>query len=447
MNFLSRYKVMNKKITFPELIEAVAATTETSKRTSEMFLKELFAVVSEALVKGENVKIKNFGVFKLTEVGERKSVNVNTGEEMKIPSHTKVSFSPDKSLADAINMPFSSFEAVELSDNITEDDLIRMTSPDLPDENNTDISPIEEDVNGINKPKDTEEHIQTGVADVDKSEVTADSNETHGTEIEAATKMSESDAAEHDNVGMVAPCGVSEPLETAKEEARQNNAAEPYKENNEEKSVSSQGKSVQEEDSLDEIRRQLENRYVSPYKSALFFKGYFWGAVTMLLLSAVAFYSYYLYNEENKAYEEAVDFALRNQVPRVSEEIVKVEDNKAEIMMEPDSAAYEATNNLHTDDDEESEVSVRDVQKDVARYDTVSRSRYLTTMSREYYGDFRFWVYIYEENKSKIDNPNSIAPGTVVEIPLASKYGIDKNDRESIEKAKKMAVSILNEHK
>ena len=130
---------MNKKITFPELIEAVAATTETSKRTSEMFLKELFAVVSEALVKGENVKIKNFGVFKLTEVGERKSVNVNTGEEMKIPSHTKVSFSPDKSLADAINMPFSSFEAVELSDNITEDDLIRMTSPDLPDENNTDI--------------------------------------------------------------------------------------------------------------------------------------------------------------------------------------------------------------------------------------------------------------------------------------------------------------------
>ena len=49
---------MNKKITFPELIEAVAATTETSKRTSEMFLKELFAVVSEALVKGENVKIK-----------------------------------------------------------------------------------------------------------------------------------------------------------------------------------------------------------------------------------------------------------------------------------------------------------------------------------------------------------------------------------------------------
>ena len=49
---------MNKKITFPELIESVATTTEASKRTSEMFLKELFAVIADSLVKGENVKIK-----------------------------------------------------------------------------------------------------------------------------------------------------------------------------------------------------------------------------------------------------------------------------------------------------------------------------------------------------------------------------------------------------
>ena len=77
------------------------------------------------------------------------------------------------------------------------------------------------------------------------------------------------------------------------------------------------------------------------------------------------------------------------------------------------------------------------------RYDTVSRIRYLTTMSREYYGDFRFWVYIYEENKANIDNPNAIAPGTVVVIPAASKYGIDKDNPASVEKAKAKAVEIL----
>ena len=77
------------------------------------------------------------------------------------------------------------------------------------------------------------------------------------------------------------------------------------------------------------------------------------------------------------------------------------------------------------------------------RYDTVTRSRYLTTMSREYYGDFRFWVYIYEENKSKIKDPNAIAPGTAVVIPPAEKYGLDKDSKESIDRARAKAVAIL----
>ena len=137
---------MNKKITFPELIETVATATETSKRTSEVFLKELFAVISNSLVNGENVRIKNFGQFKLTEVGERKSVNVNTGEEMQIPSHTKVTFTPDKSLADAINMPFASFETVEISGNATEEELKMMSSADQLPEKATESLPQEEDV-------------------------------------------------------------------------------------------------------------------------------------------------------------------------------------------------------------------------------------------------------------------------------------------------------------
>ena len=135
---------MNKKITFPELIETVATATETSKRTSEVFLKELFAVISNSLVNGENVRIKNFGQFKLTEVGERKSVNINTGEEMQIPSHTKVTFTPDKSLADAINMPFASFETVEISGNATEEELKMMSSADQLPEKVTESLPQED---------------------------------------------------------------------------------------------------------------------------------------------------------------------------------------------------------------------------------------------------------------------------------------------------------------
>lgn len=114
---------MNRKITFPELIELVAAATNTSKRMSELFLKELFATVSQSLIDGESVRIKNLGQFKVEEVKARKSVSVNTGQEVEIPSHRRISFTPAQSLADTVNEPFAHFETVVLDDNITDDAL------------------------------------------------------------------------------------------------------------------------------------------------------------------------------------------------------------------------------------------------------------------------------------------------------------------------------------
>ena len=78
--------------------------------------------------------------------------------------------------------------------------------------------------------------------------------------------------------------------------------------------------------------------------------------------------------------------------------------------------------------------------------DKVTSKRYLTTMSREYYGNFNFWVYIYEENKSKLGNPNAIRPGTIVVIPPASKYGIDANNPQSVEIAKQKAIEIYSKY-
>lgn len=79
--------------------------------------------------------------------------------------------------------------------------------------------------------------------------------------------------------------------------------------------------------------------------------------------------------------------------------------------------------------------------------DTVTASRYLTTLSRKYFGDFRFWIYIYEENKAKIDNPDRITPGTVVVIPEKEKYGIDSSNPESIRKAELLIREYYNSHK
>lgn len=76
--------------------------------------------------------------------------------------------------------------------------------------------------------------------------------------------------------------------------------------------------------------------------------------------------------------------------------------------------------------------------------DTISAGHFLATMARKHYGSYVFWVYIYEENKDKIPDPDNVATGTVLVIPDASKYGIDAGSEESVKKAKAKATEIAN---
>jgi len=59
----------------------------------------------------------------------------------------------------------------------------------------------------------------------------------------------------------------------------------------------------------------------------------------------------------------------------------------------------------------------------------------LTLIALREYGHKAFWVYIYEENRNRISNPDLINPGMVIDIPPAEKYGIDKNNPEAVKKA------------
>ncbi|MCH5229556.1 MAG: HU family DNA-binding protein [Muribaculaceae bacterium] len=75
-------------------------------------------------------------------------------------------------------------------------------------------------------------------------------------------------------------------------------------------------------------------------------------------------------------------------------------------------------------------------------YDTVSTTRYLTTIAREHYGNFNFWPYIYLENESILGHPDRITPGTKVIVPPLSKYGVNPEDAEDIARAKQKGLEI-----
>lgn len=80
-------------------------------------------------------------------------------------------------------------------------------------------------------------------------------------------------------------------------------------------------------------------------------------------------------------------------------------------------------------------------------YDTVSTTRFLTTIAREHYGDFNFWPYIYLENESILGHPDRITPGTKVVVPELSKYGVDPKNPADVAAAKKKSMEIYSRFK
>lgn len=88
------------------------------KGESDNFVAAFFDVIAEAFKDEEQIKIKGLGTFKATMVKQRESVNVNTGERVVIDEHKKISFTPDKTMKDLINKPFSQFETVVIKDGV-----------------------------------------------------------------------------------------------------------------------------------------------------------------------------------------------------------------------------------------------------------------------------------------------------------------------------------------
>lgn len=132
---------MNEKINIQNLTDELAESYGINKKDAETFIKEFFSVIEEGLEKDKYVKIKGFGTFKLIDVDSRESINVNTGERFEIQGHTKVTFTPDNNIKEAINKPFSAFQTVVLADGVTidapEENLVDALSDDILDDDSS----------------------------------------------------------------------------------------------------------------------------------------------------------------------------------------------------------------------------------------------------------------------------------------------------------------------
>ena len=100
------------KISTQELAGVLVERWHIGKKEASQFVNELFFLIQKSLNEDKIVKVKGLGTFKIIDVDDRESVNVNTGDRVLIEGHGKITFTPDPLMKELVNKPFSQFETV-----------------------------------------------------------------------------------------------------------------------------------------------------------------------------------------------------------------------------------------------------------------------------------------------------------------------------------------------
>ena len=465
---------MNDKITFPRLSALLADKSGRSKRFSEDFLRDFFALISETLEAGESVKVKGLGTFRLTRVEPRKSVDVTTGQPMEISGHSKVVFIPAKELAEAVNAPFEAFTAIEIGDEadlsqvFAHDEILlqqvydETEEADSQDESDSDMAeesivsetPEIDMAEEATTAEETSTEKESSAEEEDSTEEDASMDEDAFTEEET---LAGGDASKEEESAMDEDSSIEEDASSTGEDADE--LAEKPQEHaamededvtyvSEVTEIESEAETESEPTDTDtyevvpvEVEAEYDEEYLDPKK----FRKKSWkrillislGAALFALVATFAVWYFFATNDFNKIFNR-----VASNTPQTTEAGFEV---TSEAPSTDSIAAEEETEQDETDSEtaqtaEEPEVPT--APSDALVYDTVSTTRYLTTIAKAHYGNYNLWPFIYEENKSILGHPDRIRPGTPVVVPKLSKYGIDPAKKEDVEKAKKMGVEI-----
>ena len=448
---------MNSRLTIQDLAGYLADYTGKDKKETELFLKEFIAVVTEEVYAGRMVKIKGLGTFKIIPVEKRESVHVNTGERFVIPAHYKFSFLPDKELKELVNRPFSFFETTELNEGVDFSDLDESVGDEK--ETDTEDESVEELV-PEKKPEVSasdvieEEPILQEAQIPSEEETTRKGQDTalqpdpiHPETAEEPT-VAEQERAPQKEVPVVetpveqpeTTIVVPEEQPSSAEEETLPDKAEPQsakEETETELSAKEEYQTAEEKESDTQPAIRQSGRSIA---------GRIWlmtVSVTLVLffLYTRGFFESYLYPKQE---ETKVTIIQQDTLPLPAKTVAI--DSTAQQPAQADTIMPEEKPLLLDTVQKEEEPEKKPLEKVLAKV-TIKVGDRLTLISKKYYGDKVFWVYIYEYNRSKIVNPNNIPIGTQIEIPATWVYEIDKNNPASIDKATIKQSELLTRYR
>lgn len=378
-------------MSLPQLIDSLIATGIADSATIRNFIQEFTAIIEGTLARGESVSVKGIGTFHAVEVADE----------------LYIEFAPDATLAETVNAPFSIFEPVELPDNLTD-------------------------------------------ADMETAEMACNETEPASQPcpppIPPRREAAASEPAATSPVSAPAPDPIIEtPVQPEHAEPEHKTAA-PGSDNNEPEQAPHNTLPTKEIEKIIEHERVVEVRDHSSHHTM--------HIVIASLLSLVAGLAigFFANNRLNLSHIKNVNIEAEG-VNVISKTEAKEGKSATADSVASVAAGHSASIPADTVSPGQGSTAVEPEAKTMESpraaivTDTVKANRYLTTMARRHYGKKIFWVYIYEENKNIIDDPDHIAPNTVVVIPPAEKYGIKAGDKESEADAMRRAQAIVNSQK
>ena len=101
-----------------ELVNLLTEKNGLSRKKNMNFVNTLVDLINTALKDEKLLKISGLGTFKVIDIKDRESVNVQTGTRFVIEGRNKITFSPDNAMKELVNRPFSQFETVILNDGV-----------------------------------------------------------------------------------------------------------------------------------------------------------------------------------------------------------------------------------------------------------------------------------------------------------------------------------------
>ena len=439
---------MNTKITFVELVDLLAESTSTTNRVCELFLRELFSTISQTLIKGRPVTVKGIGEFKVVESVIRKDTD-------EASAYKRITFTPDKKLAEALNEPFAQFKTITLDDAVTDEQLAeideRFPSTVIPPPSEEDLPAVEDIARAASTPavalkvaqqQDMPKKIETEPAPapepeaehIPAAEPTDEPKPVKKPVVESAEKPRVGPALatsiEHEPVKRK-PMLVGIPIDGPSQPTPE---PEPVEED-----VSSKRFYRPElRNTYTPTPEQIEEANQKPAPK--------WWIPLLGLLVAGALIWWFSSNGKNGISGEEEHVVMAADTISENDSILMAEEKPVEQKSEQEKRAEKIAKTLSSNPEEKhvekkTEAPVEkaaaakpaSTQKQVT--DIVTSQIVLTTLAEKHYGSPWFWVYIYEENMSIISNPNNIKPGTRVVIPPPEKYGINPNDKASLKKA------------